>query len=492
MPHDPTPHQGCAHARTRPILRMALLVVPSLLLSLSATQTEAASSGTAARKTNILYIMADDLGYGELGCYGQDKIETPRIDSLARDGIRFTQHYSGAPVCAPARCVLLTGRHSGHATIRDNLEHKPEGQGPIHAEDVTLAEMLGAAGYVNGAFGKWGLGYPGSVGDPMNQGFDRFFGYNCQREAHNFYPRYLWSDREKVMLQGNDRGRTGAQYSHDLIAEEAKAFVRANADRPFFCYVPYTIPHLALQVPDDAIQRYAGRWEETPYEGNSYLPHETPRACYAAMISRMDDSVGELLDLLDELGLADDTLVIFTSDNGPTHLLPQVDVDFFHSAAGLRGLKGSVFEGGLRVPMVARWPGQIAPRTTSDHPSTFADVMATLADVADIEAPKNDGQSFLPALRGQEQPAPEFLFWDFPGYGGQIAVRTGNWKGVRRDLRRHPDAPWQLFDLAVDPGETKDVADAHLDVIARIDAIARRERTRPEYESFRFGEYAGE
>ncbi|MEM7202954.1 MAG: arylsulfatase [Planctomycetota bacterium] len=440
---------------------------------------------------NLIYILADDLGYGELGSYGQEKIETPHLDRLAREGMRFTQHYAGAPVCAPSRCVLLTGQHTGHATIRDNLEHRPEGQGPIRDEDVTLAERLGACGYVNGCFGKWGLGYPGSEGDPQRQGFDRFYGYNCQRHAHNFYPRYLWDDGERVDLEGNDRGRTGAQYSHDLIAAQALSFIREHSAERFFCYVPFTIPHLALQVPQASLERYLGRWPETPYEGKSYLPHPTPRAAYAAMISHLDASVGEILGLLDELGLAENTLVVFASDNGPTHLKAQADVDFFASAGPLRGLKGSVYEGGIRVPMLVRWPGRVAPGSVSDLVCGFQDILPTFVALAGGGAvPGIDGLSLLPTLLGDgEQEQHEALVWDFPGYGGQLAVRAGRWKAVRRGLRQAPAAPLELYDLDADVGETRDVAAEHPEVAARLATLMVASRTEPAVERFRFGSY---
>ncbi len=473
-------------------LHRPLALAATLLAAVSSPAQDAAEAATE-RPPNIVYILADDLGYRELGCYGQEKIETPRIDELARAGMRFTQHYSGAPVCAPARCVLMTGRHSGHATIRDNLRHDPEGQKPIRAEEVTIAEILKGAGYTTGAFGKWGIGYPGSEGDPLAQGFDRFYGYNCQRHAHNFYPRYLWSDDEKVELDGNDRGITGEQYSHDLIAAEALAFIRKNADRPFFCYVPFTIPHLALQVPEKSLAQYAGRFEETPYNGRSYLPHPTPKAAYAAMISHMDRSVGAIIDLLAELEIDDNTLVIFTSDNGTTHLGKQVDYEFFDSTGPLRGLKGSVYEGGIRVPMVARWPGVVPPGSTTDHISGFQDVLPTLAEIAGGTAPDGiDGISFAPTLRAEpadQQASHEYPFWDFPGYGGQLAVRMGKWKAVRRGLRKNPDAPLQLYDLEADIGEQNDVAAQHPKIAERMTEIMLDARTMPPYPKQRFGVY---
>jgi arylsulfatase len=462
------------------------------IVALGNLQALSAESPTAI---NIVYILADDLGYGELGCYGQTKIRTPHLDRMAAEGMKFNQHYSGAPVCAPARCVLMSGRHSGHASIRDNIEHKPEGQAPMFGREQTLAEVLAPAGYVSGCFGKWGLGYPGSEGDPLQQGFDRFYGYNCQRHAHNFYPRYLWSDSERVELPGNDRKATGAHYSHDLIEREALAFLREHREHPFFCYVPFTIPHLALQVPDASLNDYLGRWEETPYLGKSYLQHPTPRSAYAAMITHLDRSVGRILELLDELDLTRKTLVMFASDNGVTHLGPdQVDFEFFDSSAGLRGFKGSVFEGGLRVPLIARWPGKISSGSITEHVSAFQDVLPTLAELAGVEVPAEaDGLSFLPTLLGQpeKQPQHEYLFWDFPGYGGQLAVRFGDFKAVRRGLRKQPDAPLQLFDLSKDPAESTDVAAQHPEIVARIQEIMRSARTQPEYEGLRFGEYGG-
>ncbi|MEE8468142.1 MAG: arylsulfatase [Planctomycetota bacterium] len=465
----------------------------ALLATLTLAPAQEASEPTRERRPNVVYILADDLGWGELGSYGQEKIATPHLDRMAREGLRFLQHYAGAPVCAPSRCVLMTGMHSGHATVRDNLEHKPEGQEPIFAADVTIGEVLQGAGYVTGCFGKWGLGFPGSEGDPLQQGFDRFYGYNCQRQAHNFYPRYLWDDDRRVELEGNDRGLTGQQFSHDLIAAEALEFIREHRAESFFCYVPFTIPHLALQVPERTLARYRGRWEETPYTGQSYLPHPTPRAAYAAMITHMDESVGQILDLLKELQLDEDTLVLFTSDNGPTHLKQQVDVDFFGSSGGLRGLKGSVYEGGLRVPLIACWPGHVTAGTKSEHVSGFQDVLPTLADLAGAPTPEGvDGVSFLPTLLGrpEDQRQHSYLFWDFPGYGGQLAIREGRWKAVRRGLRRDPDSPLELYDLETDLSEAHDVARDQPLIAARLMELMTAARTEPLYERLRFGTYA--
>src|SRR5215510_1239735 len=289
---------------------MFWLVMPCMLWS---TSILVERSGRTQGKPNIILILADDLGWGDLGSYGQTKIKTPHLDRLAAEGIRFTQFYSGSPVCAPSRCVLMTGKHGGHAYIRDNREAKPEGQQPIPASEVTIAELLKSRGYATGAFGKWGLGFVGTEGDPNKQGFDLFYGYNCQREAHNFYPDHLWRNEQKVVLEGNNRGLTGKHYSHDLIEAEALQFIRDHRARPFFLYVPFTIPHLALQVPEDSLSEYVGKWDDPPYDGSrGYLPHPHPRAAYAAMVTRMDRSVGRILALVKELGLDDNTLVIFT------------------------------------------------------------------------------------------------------------------------------------------------------------------------------------
>jgi arylsulfatase len=440
--------------------------------------------------------MADDMGYKELGCYGQKKIKTPNIDKLAAQGMRFTDYYTGSAVCAPARCNLMTGKHGGHAYIRDNSEvggwDSFRGQLPIPEDAVTVAELLKKHRYVTGAFGKWGLGEVGSTGDPLNQGFDRFFGYNCQRHAHNLFPNYLVSDKGKVELEGNTRGLTGEKYAPQVIADEMLRFIRDNKDKRFFVYYPTVLPHLALQAPQEEIDRYKGKWPETPYNGKSYLPHPTPRACYAAMISFMDKQVGRIMKLLEELDLEEETIVFFTSDNGTTYLKGQVDYEFFDSVGPLRELKGSLYEGGIRVPMVVRWPGRIRPGSKTSHIAAHYDVMATLAEIAGVNPPQeSDGTSFVPTLlsRPRMQKRPEFLFWDFAGYGGQLAVRMGRWKGIKRNVRKNTDAPLELYDLTTDIGETKDVAAKYPTVSAKIERIMLEARSRPAIERFRFGRY---
>jgi arylsulfatase len=456
----------------------------------------------AGRRPNIIYILADDLGYAEVGCYGQKKIRTPNIDRLAADGIRFTNHYSGSPVCAPSRCSLFTGLHTGHAYIRDNDEMDSrgdvwhdlslEGQRPLDAGTVTTATVLKQAEYATGLIGKWGLGGPGSTGEPNRKGFDYFFGYLCQRIAHNYYPPYLWRNRDKVTLgntyfyphqklpDGVDpldvksyAAYSGQQYAPDLMADEALAFIRRNRERPFFLSLTFTIPHAALQVPEDSLAEYLGVLPDTPYKGEKgYLPHRAPHAAYAAMITRFDGYIGRVMALVGELKLDNDTVVMFTSDNGPT-FNGGTDSTFFESADGLRGLKQDVYEGGIRVPFVARWPGHIPSGRVSSLPCAFWDVLPTLAELGGAATPKGlDGVSLVPTLAGRpdEQPRRPYLYWEFSGHQ---AVRLGDWKGVR--LRQATAT--ELYDLAADPGERTNVASAHPDVVARIEEIFRAGRT---------------
>jgi arylsulfatase len=430
---------------------------------------------------NVIFILGDDLGYAELGCYGQQKIKTPNIDRLAGEGIRFTQAYSGSPVCAPSRCVLLTGLHSGHAFIRDNREIKPEGQLSLPAGTVTLAKLLKKEGYATAAVGKWGLGFPDSEGVPEKQGFDHFFGYNCQRLAHNYYPKYLWRNERKVELEGNEAGLTGQQYAPDLFETEALDFIRAHKDGPFFLHFVTTVPHLALQVPEDSLEEYRGKWDDPPYDGkDGYLPQKHPRAAYAAMVTRMDRSVGRIMALLRQLGLDGDTMVIVTSDNGSTLKIGGYDPDFFRGTGPFRSAKGSVYEGGIRVPLIVRWTGRIKPGRTSDHIAALQDVLPTLLEAAGA-APRIpagiDGVSYLPTLFGTgKQSEHEYLYMEFPAYGGQQMVRLGNWKGVRQNLLKNPAAPIELYDLAADVGEQNDVAQRNLVLVEKIRRIMQSAR----------------
>ena len=456
------------------LIALALPLALFLLLALSRPLAPGAVDSRGGRPPNIVLVVADDLGYAELGSYGQKRIRTPHLDRLAAEGLRFTDFYAGSPVCAPSRYVLMTGLHGGHAYLRDNREVQSEGQWPIPDSTVTIAELLRERGYATGAFGKWGLGFVGSEGDPNRQGFDLFYGYNCQRQAHNFYPTHLWRNDRKELLEGNHRGVTGRQYSHDLIEAEALRFVREHRDRPFFLFVPFTIPHLALQVPEDSLAEYRGQWEDPPYDGkNGYLPHPNPRAAYAAMVTRMDRSVGRLMETLRQAGLDRQTIVLFTSDNGPTYdRLGGSDSDFFQSAGVFRGYKGSVYEGGIRVPLIARWPGRIKAGRTSALPAAFYDLLPTLVEIAGGQIPQPvDGISLVPTLIGRgTQPRHKFLVWDFNGYGGQQAVRYGDWKGVRRDISKGNRA-LELYNLRRDPRERDDVARANPKIVQEIERI---------------------
>lgn len=478
-----------------------------------ALTVEGAKAGAQSnpRRPNVVFILADDLGYGDLGCYGQTKIRTPNIDRMAAEGLRFTQHYAGSAVCAPSRCVLMTGRHPGHAHVRDNRGYKPEGQEPLPPDAVTLPRLLHLGGYVTGGFGKWGLGGPGTSGDPLKQGIDRWFGYNCQSVAHNYYPTYLWDNDKKLALSNpafsaydrlkpgedpNDpksyRRFQGSQYSADLIAEQARKFIRDNKDRPFFCYVPTTVPHLALQVPDDSLAEYLGRWDDPPYQGGKgYLPHFAPRAAYAAMITRMDREIGRIMDLVRELGLDEDTIFVFSSDNGPLSGVHQglagTDAAFFNSGGGLRNGKGTLYEGGIRVPAIVRWKGKIKPGTVSDRVTGFEDWLPTLLELADLKdkTPAGiDGISFAPTLHGNRQPERPFLYREFPAYGGQQCIRVGDWKAVRQNLQSNRKAlaggskpTMEVYNIAADPREEHDVAASHPEVVARLSRIMKEQHT---------------
>ncbi|MGQ9591151.1 MAG: arylsulfatase [Planctomycetota bacterium] len=480
-------------------MRAAVLAIAGTLASVSI------SSAGEPLRPNVVLFLADDLGLGDVGAYGQEKIRTPNVDRMAAEGVRFLSAYAGNAVCAPSRCVLLTGKHPGHAWIRDNREVKPEGQEPLRADETTIAELLRTEGYATAAVGKWGLGPPGSEGDPLRQGFERFFGYNCQRHAHNHFPTYLYRDREKVPL-GNPEFSAyeklpeganledpatyarfgGSDYAPDRFAEEALRFIRENRERPFFLYYATTVPHLALQVPADSLAEYEGRWTDPPYAGDrGYLPHRRPRAAYAAMVTRLDRDVGRVLRLLEELRLDERTICIFTSDNGPAHGgTGGSDSEFFRSGRGLRGLKGSLYEGGIRVPFIVRWKGRIRPGSVSDRVVGFEDLLPTILELAGAGRsipPGLDGVSCAPCLFGREQPPRPFLYREFPGYGGQQSLRLGRWKAIRTALGRSPaPPPLELYDLEADPGETKDVAGAHPEVIAEIEAILRREHERSE------------
>jgi len=415
-------------------------------------------------KPNIVFILADDLGYGDLSCYGQTKFSTPNIDRLAAEGVKFTDHYSGSTVCAPSRCCLMTGKHTGHAFIRGNKELRPEGQHPIPADTVTIAKLLKKAGYATGMFGKWGLGGPGTEGDPVKQGFDEFFGYNCQRHAHSYYVKYLWHNTKKVPLDGKT-------YSADLIASKARAFIRANKDKPFFCYIPTTVPHASLHVPEESAAAFRKKFPQFEEKIGRYAGPtiKNPAACFAGMVTRMDAEVGKILALLKELDLDRKTIVMFTSDNGP-HLEGGHMPRFFNSNGPLKGHKRDLTEGGIRAPLLARWPGRIKPGRVSHHASAFWDMMPTFCHLAGFECPEEtDGISMYPELTGCcAQEAHEYLYWEYWQRGGIIALRKGDWKAIRFGAAKNPDAPLKLYNLKDDLGETTDVAAKHPKIVAEL------------------------
>jgi len=457
------------------------------------------AEGQTGRKPNIIYIYADDLGYGEIGVYGQKKIKTPHLDRLAAEGIRFTKHYTSTPVCAPARCMLLTGRHGGHSFIRGNYEFggfeddKEGGQMPLPEGTLTIARVLQQAGYKTGAIGKWGLGMAGSSGHPNRHGFDYFYGYLDQKQAHNYYPTHLWENDQWDTLRNSFievhrklDGRQadddlfeyykGKDYAIDKMAEKMKGFIHQHRDEPFFLYLPFTIPHVSLQVPDAELKQYVGQFDEKPYlSEKGYAPTRYPYSTYAAMISYLDKQVGEVVAYIRQLGLEENTIILFSSDNGPT-FNGGVDREFFNSTGGLRGGKTELYEGGIRMPFIARWPGKIPAGKVSDLVSAQYDMFATFCEIAGIEAPPNDGISLLAEMTGQGQVTPrEYLYFEFPERGGQIAVRFQRFKGIKTGLKTNPQAPWQLYDLETDEKETKDIADQHPELLQRLDAIVRKE-----------------
>ena len=440
------------------------------------------------KKPNIIYILADDLGYGDTGAYGQQKIETPHIDALAKNGIKFTQHYSGSTVCAPSRSTLMTGQHTGHTPIRGNKELKGrEGQTPIPSSYVTIAELLKDVGYRTGAFGKWGLGYIGSEGDPTNQGFDEFYGYNCQRMAHRYYPAYLWRNNEKDSLDGNDWMNT-VTYAPDVIQVETLKFIEKNKDKQFFAYVPIVLPHAELISPKDSLfNKYLGKFKESPYRDkkssdygpdmkiDKYASVEHPKTTFAAMVNRTDAYVGQIVAKVKELGIEDNTIIMFTSDNGP-HEAGGANPEFFNSSGGLRGLKRDLYEGGIRVPFIVSWPNKINPGTTTDHVSAFWDVMPTVTDLLDLEAPEaTDGISFLPTLLGKnKQKQHEYLYWEFNNRGGRKAIRKGKWKGVWYNLNnKSKKGDLELYDLSVDEAEQNNIANKYPEIVKELKVLIK-------------------
>lgn len=486
-----------------------------IILAIPGCNSAKSEKAKTPQKPNIIYILADDLGYGELGCFGQELIETPNIDKLAENGIKFTQHYSGAPVCAPSRCVLLTGKHMGHAQVRGNDEWRErgdvwgyksmladstlEGQRPMAEGTVTIANKMQDAGYKTAMFGKWGLGAPQTHSIPTKMGFDFFVGYNCQRMAHTFYPTHLYKNEARLHL-GNDtiapntKLDKGADpydlnsykkynlqnYSSTVMFEELTGFVKENEDNPFFVYWATPIPHAPLQAPQKWVDYYVNKFgDEEPYLGdNGYFPCRYPHATYAAMVSYFDENVGKLVQQLKDLGIYDNTLIIVTSDNGATYN-GGTDSPWFNSGGPFKSEygwgKGYTHEGGIRTPMVAAWPEKISAGVESDHISAFWDVMPTLCEIAGIYSPEEtDGISFLPALTGGNQTPHDHLYWEFPSYGGQQAVRMGKWKAIRKNIMKG-NMELELYNLDEDIQEQNNIAEQHPEIVKQMEAIMVKE-----------------
>jgi arylsulfatase A len=444
--------------------------------ALVATLPASARQAPQAPRPNIILIQADDLGYGDLSAYGQTHFQTPSLDRLAKGGIRFTQYYSGSTVCAPSRAALMSGRHTGHTFIRGN------GEFPMPENETTIAMSLRDAGYRTAVIGKWGLGQSGTTGQPDKKGFEYSFGFLDHRHAHRQYTDHLYRNAQRIEIDGE------REYVNDLFTKEARAFIEKDEPRPFFLYLNYTVPHAELRVPEDSLAPYRDKFPEKPFVNAAadartvrppdnrsigYRSHPAPKAAFAAMIVRMDRDIGALVDTLRAKGIDGRTLVMFTSDNGP-HQEGGADPVFFKSAGGLRGIKRDLYEGGIRVPMIASWPGTIPAGRESAHPSAHWDLFPTLAELAGAKTPEGlDGRSIARALRGQQQPTPDFLYWEFHERGFQQAVRMGRWKAVRLGK----DLPLELYDLDGDPREQTNVAAANPAVIAKIDAYLKTART---------------
>jgi arylsulfatase A len=464
------------------ILCRAVLSAGLVCVLLSAAGLAQNRSAQAGKRPNIIFIHADDLGYGDLSCYGQQKFTTPHLDRMAAEGARFTQYYSGSTVCAPSRAALMTGLHTGHAYIRGNGEY------PLRPADVTVAEVLKSVGYTTAVIGKWGLGTAGTEGRPDKQGFDESFGFLDHTHAHRQYTSHLWKNGEVFPVN------LEKDYVGDLFTDAALDFIGKNRQRPFFLYLAYTVPHAELRAPEDAVKQYRGKFPETPWTNAKadavptiqpspmrqpsigYRSHATPRAAFAAMVTRLDAHVGQVLSKLKELGIDENTIVFFTSDNGP-HKEGGADPEFFDSNGPLRGIKRDLYDGGIRVPMIVRFPGKVKAGRTSDQVWSHWDFLPTAAELAGAKTPgKLDGISMVNALTGHRQKQHEFLYWEFYERGFEQAVRMGDWKAVRHGA----DKPLELYNLKADGGEQNDVAAKHPDVVAKIESYLKTARTESE------------
>ena len=470
--------------------QIAIFLLVHFAVSSCKAQNKVASDGT---KPNIIYILADDLGYGDLSCYGQEKFSTPNIDKLAKEGMLFTQHYSGAPVCAPSRSALLSGLHTGHTAIRGNKGVEPEGEFPIPDATFTIAELLKTKGYATGAFGKWGLGFPGSEGDPLNQSFDTFYGYNSQALAHNYYPDHLWDNKNIVLFPENE-GVNNGQYTPILIHQKAISFIEKKQKEPFFMYYASVLPHAELLAPQSYMDKFAGKFtpekeykaKDNPkgFKKGEYASQSQSHAAFAAMITLLDDQVGEIVAKIKELGLEENTIFIFTSDNGP-HKEGGADPDFFNSNGQFRGYKRDLYEGGIRVPMIAKWKGKIDEGSKSNHISAFWDVLPTLAALQKVKIDnKIDGISFLPTLlKKGKQKQHDYLYWEFHELGGRQAIRKGNWKLVKYNVLKNE--LYQLYNLENDVAEVNDLASKMPKKVLELAKILEASRTESEVFTFK-------
>ena len=450
----------------------------------------------AESKPNIIYILADDLGYGDLSFLGQKHFKTPHIDQLASEGMIFTDHYSGSPVCAPSRASLLTGLHTGNAPIRGNQEVLPEGQYPMPEDTFVIPKMLKAAGYTTGIFGKWGLGAPGSTSEPLKIGFDRFYGYNCQRIAHHYYPYFLWNDTAIEVLWDNFGMETGS-YAPDLIHAQMLDFIDTNSQQPFFCLYAIIQPHAEMFAQEKYMRKYRGKFlPESSFNGTdsgpnyrkfAYGSQPEAHAAFAAMVHCIDDYVGDIVNKLEALGIQEDTVIVFTSDNGP-HAEAGHDPEYFNSNGLYRGKKRDLYEGGIRVPMIVKWPSTVAAGSRTNHVSAFWDVLPTLAEMTSQAVPDNlDGISFLPTLLGSNKQANhDYLYWEFHELKGRHAVRKGYWKGVRYNVSIYPDSPIELYNLSTDPGESTNIADQFPAIADDLNEILSHARTSHEHPNFNF------
>ncbi len=467
-------------------MKAFLIFIPFISLSLLTFAKGESDTLHRNSRPNIIYILADDMGYGDLSSYGQKRFQTPNIDRLAKEGIQFFQHYAGTSVCAPSRSVLMTGQHTGYTPIRGNSTGNKK---PAYLPDstVTVAELMKQAGYITGAFGKWGLGPTGSEGDPNKQGFDEFYGYISQGLAHSYYPDFLVHNQQRIELKENQPDKK-IKYSPTLIQNKVLEFIDNNHQKPFFIYYPTTIPHAELTVPEEYMAKFRGKllpeksfkgvkYGASNYKRGGYESQPEGHAAFAAMITLLDDQVGEILDKLKAYGLDDNTLVIFTSDNGP-HLEAGADPEYFDSNGPFRGYKRDLYEGGIREPMLARWPDKIKPGTKTNHLSAFWDVMPTLAEIVNVKPPKDiQGISFLPTLLGkQKQKEHEFLYWEFHEFGGRQAVRKDRWKYIVYNTMNKDKKSVALFDIQKDPGEQENIAEQYPQIVKELQDVMNRSR----------------